>query len=219
MFVKYDNLYSKLYKLAILWWINPPYEFLYYTMFMDKKLKKYIDQYNLIENCRSHELMPNGGMVVLMNQETSCKVQIEDKDYILESFQAILLNAYEVSVLIESDEMLNLIAVIFRGAGASFFYDEEMEALMQTPKDPIFIGSSILKDELDAYFKNRLKPSKLPFNIMKIIDLLDEQGSDYSIDDVLAIANVPRKTLDKMFNMRTGLTFKTYANLTSIHVR
>jgi len=30
-------------------------------MFMDKKLKKYIDQYNPIENCRSHELMPNGG--------------------------------------------------------------------------------------------------------------------------------------------------------------
>jgi methylphosphotriester-DNA--protein-cysteine methyltransferase len=46
---------------------------------------------------------------------------------------------------------------------------------------------------------------------MKIIDLLDAQGSDYSVDEVLAIANVPRKVLDKMFNLRTGLTFKTYA--------
>jgi len=183
-------------------------------MFMDKKLKKYIDQYNLIENCTSHELMPNGGMVVLMNQETSCEVQIEDKAYTLDGFQAILLNAYEVSVLVASDETLNFIAVRFRGAGASFFYEEEMEALMQRPQEPLFIGKSILREELDAYFKNRLKPSKLPFNIMKIIDLLDEQGSDYSIDEVLAIANVPRKTLDKMFNLRTGLTFKTYANLT-----
>ena len=181
---------------------------------MDKKLKKYIDQYNLIENCTSHELMPNGGMVVLMNQKISCEVQIEDKAYILDGFQAILLNAYEVSVLVESDEKLNLVAVRFRGAGASFFYEEEMEALMQCPQEPLFIGKSILREELDAYFKNRLKPSKLPFNIMKIIDLLDEQGSDYSIDEVLAIANVPRKTLDKMFNLRTGLTFKTYANLT-----
>jgi len=188
-------------------------------MFMDKKLKKYIDRYDTIENSKSYELMPNGGMVVLMNQETSCEVQIEDKAYILESFQAILLNAYEVSVLVESDEKLNLMAVRFRGAGASFFYEEEMEALMQSPKEPLFIGSSILKDELDTYFKNRLKPSRLPFNIMKIIDLLDEQGSDYSIDDVLAIANVPRKTLDKMFNLRTGLTFKTYANLTRLDVR
>ena len=51
---------------------------------------------------------------------------------------------------------------------------------------------------------------------MKIIDLLDEQGNDYSVDEVLAIANVPRKVLDKMFNLRTGLTFKTYAALTEL---
>jgi len=79
-------------------------------------------------------------MVVLMNQETSCEVQTEDKAYSLENFQAILLT---------------------------------------------------------DYFKNQLKPSKLPFNIMKIIDFLDEEGSGYSIDEVLAIANIPRKTLDK----------------------
>jgi len=185
-----------------------------YTIAMDKKLKKYIDRYDLIENCTSYELMPNGGMIVLMNQATDCEVLIENKAYTLESFQAILMNAYEASVLIESNEKLNLIAIRFRGAGASFFYEEQMDSLMQSPKVPI-IGENILENELDAYFKNRLKPSKLPFNIMKIIDLLDEQGSDYSIDEVLAIANVPRKTLDKMFNLRTGLTFKTYAILTA----
>ena len=181
---------------------------------MDKKLKKYIDRYDLIQNCISYELLPNGGMIVLINQEADCEVWIENKAYTLESFQAILLNAYEASVLIESNEKLNLIAVRFRGAGASFFYEEQMDALMQSPKEPIFIEENILENELDSYFKNRLKPSKLPFNIMKIIDLLDEQGSDYSIDEVLAIANVPRKILDKMFNLRTGLTFKTYAMLT-----
>ena len=153
-------------------------------------------------------------MIVLINQETECEVLIEDKAYTLENFQAMLINAYEASVFIKSNETLNLIAVRFRGAGASFFYEEQMDALMQAPKEPIFIEKNILENELDTYFKNRLKPSKLPFNIMKIIDLLDEQGSDYSIDEVLAIANVPRKILDKMFNLRTGLTFKTYAMLT-----
>jgi len=181
---------------------------------MDKKLKKYIDRYDLIQNCTSYKLLPDGGMIVLINQDTNCEVWIEDRAYPLESFQSILINAYEASVMIKSNEMLNLIAVRFRGAGASFFYEEQMEALMQSPKEPIFIEKNILENELDSYFKNRLKPSKLPFNIMKIIDLLDEQGSDYSIDEVLAIANVPRKILDKMFNLRTGLTFKTYANLT-----
>jgi hypothetical protein len=117
-------------------------------------------------------------------------------------------------VIIESNEKLNLIAVRFRGAGASFFYEEQMDVLMQSPKVPIYLEDNILENELDSYLKNRLKPSKLPFNIMKIIDLLDEQGSAYSIDEVLAIANVPRKILDKMFNLRTGLTFKTYAMLT-----
>jgi len=181
---------------------------------MDKKLKKYIKRYDLIQNCVTYELKPNGGMIVLINQETNCEVLIDHKVYELESFQAILINAYEKSVLIESNENINLIAVRFRGAGASFFYEEQMDELMQAPKEPIFIEKNILENELDTYFKNRLKPSKLPFNIMKIIDLLDEQGSDYSIDDVLAIANIPRKVLDKMFSLRTGLTFKTYAALT-----
>jgi len=181
---------------------------------MDKKLKKYIDRYDLIENCETYELMPNGGMIVLINQDTNCEVLIEDEAYKLESFQAILINAYEVSVLIQSNENINLIAIRFKGAGASFFYEEHMDELMQMPKEPIYIEKNILENELDAYFKNRLRPSKLPFNIMKIIDLLDEQGSDYSIDEVLAIANIPRKVLDKMFSLRTGLTFKTYASLT-----
>jgi len=181
---------------------------------MDKKLKKYIDRYDPIQNCTSYELIPNGGMIVLINQDTNCEVLIENKAYTLESFQAILINAYEESVQISSNEKLHLIAIRFRGAGASFFYEKHMDVLMQRPKEPIFIEKNIVENELDSYFKNRLKPSKLPFNIMKIIDLLDEQGSDYSINEVLAIANVPRKILDKMFNLRTGLTFKTYATLT-----
>jgi len=185
-----------------------------YTIAMDKKLAKYIDRYDPIQNCASYELMPNGGMIVLTNQDTECEVWIENEAYRLESFQAILINAYESSVRISSNEELNLMAIRFRGAGASFFYEEQMDALMQSPKVPIFMEENILENTLDTYFKNRLKPSKLPFNIMKIIDLLEEQGSDYSIDEVLAIANVPRKILDKMFNLRTGLTFKTYANLT-----
>ncbi|CAA6807006.1 MAG: Unknown protein [uncultured Sulfurovum sp.] len=183
---------------------------------MDKKLKKYIKRYDKIEDCTSHELMPNGGMIVLINQETNCEVSIDNTAYKLESFQAVLLNAYEVSVHVASNEELNLMVVRFKGAGASFFYEEQMDELMQVPKEPIFIEENILENGLDTYFKNHLKPSKLPFNIMKIIDLLDEQGSDYNIDEVLAIANVPRKILDKIFNLRTGLTFKTYASLSEL---
>ncbi len=48
---------------------------------------------------------------------------------------------------------------------------------------------------------------------MKIIDLLDKQGSNYNIDEVLAIANTPRKILDKMFRLRAGLSFKSYASI------
>jgi len=180
---------------------------------MHKKLKKYIERYDVIQNCATYELMPNGGMIVLINQETNCEVNIENKVYKLEKFQAILINAYEESVYIQSNENIHLIAIRFKGAGASFFYEEQMDELMQIPKEPIFIEKNILENELDTYLQNRLRPSKLPFNIMKIIDLLDEQGSDYSIDDVLAIANVPRKILDKMFRLRTGLTFKTYATV------
>jgi|GEM_PF-1505761 len=185
---------------------------------MHKKLKKYIERYDVIQNCATYEIMPNGGMIVLINKEfsnqkTNCEVNIKNKAYTLENSQAILINAYAESVHIQSNEKLHLIAIRFKGAGASFFYEEQMDELMQIPKEPIYIEKNILENELDTYLLNRLTPSKLPFNIMKIIDLLDEQGSDYNVDEVLAIANVPRKILDKMFNLRTGLTFKTYATV------
>lgn len=180
---------------------------------MDKKLKKYIECYEQIDNCLSYELMPNGGMIVLINQDINCKLLIENETYKLESFQAMLINAYETSVHIESNKNLNLTVVRFKGAGASFFYDKEMNELMQVPTQPIYIENNILKDELNTYFKNRLTTGTLPFNIMKIIDLLDEQGSNYNVDEVLAIANIPRKTLDKIFSLRTGLSVKTYACL------
>ena len=152
-------------------------------------------------------------MIVLLNQERDSEIYIENKVFNLKNFQAILLNAYEESVYIKSNNNINLIAIRFKGAGASFFYEDEMAKLMEVPKEPIYIDKSIVKTELDNYFKNLLTPSKLPFNIMKIIDLLDEQGSNYSIDEVLAVANVPRKILDKMFRLKSGLTFKTYATL------
>lgn len=180
---------------------------------MHKKFKKYIDYYDVIENCTSYELIANGGMIVLINQKSNYKALIANKTYQVEAFQAILINAYEDSVHIQSSENLNLIAIRFKGAGASFFYEEKMDALMQRPKEPIDIEKNILENELDSYLENRLKASKLPFNIMKIIDLLDTQGSAYMIADILTIANVPRKILDKIFNLKTGLTFKTYATI------
>ena len=180
---------------------------------MDKKLKKYILRYDMIQNCLNYTIVPNGGMIVLINKEIACELLIEDKTFIIEPFQALLINAYESSINIKSNENLNLTALRFRGAGASFFYEEEMNMLMHSPKEPIILEDNILEKGVDNYLKNRLRASKLPFNIMKIIDLLDRQGSDYNIDEILGIANVPRKTLDKMFNLRTGLTFKTYASL------
>lgn len=180
---------------------------------MHKKLKKYIENYDEIQNCLSYELIANGGMIVLINQENKCEVIIEGESYDLDSFQAILINAYENPIQIQANEEINAIAVRFKGAGASFFYEELMDELMHNPKEAIFIEKDIKEEELDSYFQNRFKPSNLPFNIMKIIDLLDEQGNDYNIDEVLAIANVPRKILDKMFRLKSGLSFKTYAML------
>jgi len=89
--------------------------------------------------------------------------------------------------------------------------------LMHNPNEPIFLEENLKNLELDEYFLNRFKPSTLPFNIMKIIDLLDAQGSNYNIDEVLAIANVPRKILDKMFRLKAGLTFKTYASIKELY--
>lgn len=53
---------------------------------------------------------------------------------------------------------------------------------------------------------------------MKIIDLLDKQKNDYIVDEVLALANVPRKILDKTFRLRVGMSFKTYATIREFYI-
>ena len=186
---------------------------------MHKKLTKYINSYDVIEDTKSYTLVPNGGMIVLINNENSCEVTIENTLYEIDSFQIILLNAYTCPLEIKSDKNINMVAVRFKGAGASFFYEEYMDELMYNPNTPIYLEKlEENKDikELDPYFQNRFKASPLPFNIMKIIELLDKQGSEYNIDEVLGIANVPRKILDKMFRLRAGLTFKTYASINEL---
>jgi len=180
---------------------------------MHKKLQKYIKSYDEVQNCTSYELKPNGGMIVLLNQEISCEIVIEESVFTLESFQAILLNASEKSLLIRSNTKIQLFAIRFKGAGASFFYEEYMDEMMYNPKEPIFIEKNIVVNKLDGYLLNRLKVGTLPFNIMKIIDLLDDQKSDYNIDELLALANVPRRILDKTFRLRVGMTFKIYASI------
>ena len=156
-------------------------------------------------------------MTLLVNKATNCQILIEDKSYTLNSFQSILINAYEKNLNIEAKENIDLLAIRFKGAGASFFFDEYMEELMYNPKRPIIIENNTFENELDSYLLNRLKVSTLPFNIMKIIDLLDEQGSNYNIDEVLSIANVPRKVLDKAFRLKAGLSFKTYATIKELN--
>ncbi|MGB5868198.1 MAG: hypothetical protein WBG69_10040 [Arcobacteraceae bacterium] len=178
---------------------------------MHKKLTKYIESYEIIDDEKLYELKPNGGMIVVINHNNSCEIIIEDTLFELKKDQSILINAYTESVEIRSTEKLNLTAVRFKGAAASFFYEDLMEQLMYNPTEPIYLVKTLHDIELDDYFLNRFTPSKLPFNIMKIIDLLDKQGTEYNIDEVLAIANVPRKILDKLFRLHAGLTFKTYA--------
>jgi len=180
---------------------------------MHKKLTKYIESYNTIEETKTYELIPNGGMIILINQEHKCGVTIEDTVYDIDSFQIILLNAYTCSVELKSSENINMLAVRFKGAGASFFYEDYMDELMYNPNEPIYLEKNDEVIELDPYFQNRFKPSSLPFNIIKIIELLDKQGNNFNIDEVLGLANVPRKILDKMFRLRVGMTFKTYAGI------
>ena len=55
---------------------------------MHNKLKKYIEIYDEIQDCITYSLIPNGGMIVLMNQKNSCEINIENKSYELKKSQA-----------------------------------------------------------------------------------------------------------------------------------
>jgi hypothetical protein len=184
---------------------------------MHKKLTKYIESYDEIKEINSHEFSPNGGMIVLFNKKDNCEVMIENTAYAIDSFQVILLNAYTYPIQLKSKENIDIVAVRFKGAGASFFYEEYMDELMYNPNEPIYLEKNDEVEKLDPYFLNRLKVGTLPFNIMKIIDLLDVQGSDFNIDEVLGLANVPRRILDKTFRLRAGMSFKTYAGIKELN--
>ena len=186
---------------------------------MHKKLQKYIESYDLVQDRKSFELIPNGGMIVLMNLDKRCEVFIQDELFVLHSFQTMLINAYEESVLIKSDENINLSLIRFKGAGASYFYEEYMDELMHHAKEPVYLQKDILtafdnlEKELDTYFQNRFKPSKSQFNVMKIVELVEKNDGQYDIDEVLLLANVPRKIFDKVFRWHVGLPLKTFAQL------
>ncbi|WP_419767525.1 hypothetical protein [Arcobacter sp.] len=186
---------------------------------MHKKLQKYIESYDLIQNTNTYELKPNGGMIVLINQNDSCEVLIHEEVFILDSFQAMLINAYEESMIIKSVENINLAVIRFKGAGASFFYEEFMDELMHHVKEPVYLQKDILntldnlESELDVYFQNRFKPSKSQFGVMRIIELVEENLGDYDMEEVLRIANVPRKIFDKVFRWHVGLALKNYASI------
>lgn len=158
-------------------------------------------------------------MIVLINQNVNYEVLIQDEVFILDSFQAMLINAYEESVIIKSVENINLAVIRFKGAGASFFYEEFMDELMHHAKEPVYLQKDILsifddvEKELDVYFQNRFKPSKSQFGVMRIIELLEENLGDYDMEEVLRIANVPRKIFDKVFRWHVGLALKNYASI------
>ena len=186
---------------------------------MHKKLQKYIESYDLIQNTNTYELKPNGGMIVLINQNTSCEVLIHDELFILDSFQAMLINAYEESIIIKSSEEINLVVTRFKGAGASFFYEEFMDELMHHAKEPVYLQKDILstfddvEEELDDFFQNLFKPSKSQFGVMRIIELLEDNLGDYDMEEVLRMSNVPRKIFDKVFRWHVGLALKNYASI------
>ena len=48
---------------------------------------------------------------------------------------------------------------------------------------------------------------------MKIIELVEKNGGNYDMEEVLLIANVPRKIFDKVFRWHVGLALKTYASI------
>ena len=50
---------------------------------MHKKLTKYIERYEVIEACTSYGVVPNGGMIVLINYGTKCEVTISQTSYTL----------------------------------------------------------------------------------------------------------------------------------------
>lgn len=186
---------------------------------MNKKLQKYIKSYDLLKNYEQDIIKPDGAMLLLINLSDDFEFIIKEDTYFLKNKQAVLINALETSLYLNTYKKIKIIR--FQGAGASFYFEDEMETFMFEHDKPIFLEEIVINDIkqkdnsicLDMYFQNKFKASSLPFNIMSIIEYLDEIGQDYNIDEVLSIANVPRKILDKAFRLRVGVAIKTYASL------
>lgn len=186
---------------------------------MNNKLQKYIKNYTLLTNYKQDIVEPDGAMLLLINLGDDFEFIIKEEKYTLSTKQAVLINALEESLYLNCYTKVQIVR--FQGAGASFYFENMMETFMFEHFKPIFLDDIILTDlkkkdyvkELDEYFKSNFKASALPFNIMNIIEYLDDKKVDYCVDEVLLIANVPRKILDKAFRLKAGVSIKTYAHL------
>ena len=190
---------------------------------MHKKLKKYIETYlnidsSLLKN-NVYELESNGGMMLLLNFGAEFEIINNEKTELIKPMQTVLLNSYEDSLFLTFPKDADVTVVRFRGAGASFFFQELLNEVEQgifvlNQETLIIANKQEITDVntfLDDYLIKQFKPSTQPFNIMKIINLIEEKDGEYDIDEVLASANTPRRIFDKIFRRHVGLSLKPYA--------
>lgn len=189
---------------------------------IDKKLKKYIESYSYLNSISNKFIIKSDVCTyLLINNKSSFSLEINANKYDIKKNEVYLISASINDIELNSPASFDFILVKFKAARVGFFYDKYMNDLEE---NIILLESEILdfkslfenKDFniiLDEYLKDKFEVLAIPFNIQKIIDLVDENRGTYTIEEVLLKANIPRRIFLKIFTKYMTLSLKTYAKV------
>ena len=189
---------------------------------IDKKLKKYIESYSYLNSISNKFIIKSDVCTyILINNESSFSLEINANKYDIKKNEVYLISASINDIELNSPSSFDFILVKFKAARVGFFYDNYMndleENIILLEREILDFKSLFINKDfniiLDEYLKDKFEVLAIPFNIQKIIDLVDENRGTYTIEEVLLKANIPRRIFLKIFTKYMTLSLKTYAKV------
>lgn len=189
---------------------------------MHKKLKKYIESYSRINPKENKYLLESDIFTyLLINNNSTFSLRINGIIYDIKEKEKYLISASQNDIELFSASSFEIILIKFKEARVGCFYSDYMndleENIILLEKKDSEILDIFDNDEfninLNKYFIDRFKALSISFNIQSIVELVDKNKGLYDIEEVLLIANVPRRIFLKMFTKYMTLSLKTYAKI------
>lgn len=199
------------------------------------ELKPYIAAYGILEipegeteSYFSPPLALSGFIFNLAKNRGFTRSRIENRDFFTDN--AVVTGQVTAPVYGEMVGELKSLMIFFRPSGMHRLFGNDLSELTNTSK-PLsdFLGQNeadlLLKDlttqsenekqiaVLNEFFRSRIPAEEKDEKFEKILDYIHSKQGDLSINEILETSFYPRRTLERHFKRKVGLSPKAYVQI------